>query len=664
MSPPERCATALSESRQSSPGHTTNGGSTTVAPAFRPARCGTGSPDGLRHGCVTLAWLALTWLLPSSAGAQVPQAYQLFVGRCASCHAAAAGKSTRAPNRRDLGRRTPEAILDALTTGSMAVHARGLNDPQKRDLAVMLAGKPFGAAKSGDAAAMPNRCSGDAAFVNPLDGPQWNGWGADVENSRAQRAASAALPADAVPQLTLKWAFGFPGGQSAYGQPTVVGNRVFIGSDIGFVYSLDSATGCVHWSFQAQAGVRTAISVGRIGAGDSARSAAYFGDLKANAYAIDAATGRLIWMRAADEHALARITGAPTLWDGRAYVPVASMEELVGGHPNYECCTFRGSLVAFDAADGKVLWKRTTIAQPLGRTGKTSIGTQLWGPAGAAVWSAPTIDTRRGLVYIATGDAYTAPAAPESDAVIALDLGTGRVIWTKQLTADDAFVWPCERENFSETCPPRPGPDFDFGMSPMLRHAKGRDLIVIGQKSGAAWALDPDHRGAIVWHRRVGKGSWDGGLMWGGAADDERAYFPNVDSYYGPDASGGLAALDLATGEQAWFTRPPARSCGADAPRCSQPQSAAVTVIPGVVFSGTINGVIRAYRTTDGSIIWEYDTAKPFTTVNGVEAHGGSLDGPGPIVVSGTLFLNSGYAAVGGRTPGNVLLAFTVSENR
>ncbi|HMF94590.1 MAG TPA: PQQ-binding-like beta-propeller repeat protein [Vicinamibacterales bacterium] len=614
-----------------------------------------GNPNRLRYRC---ALLALSWLVPSSAFAQTPQTYQVFVGRCGSCHAATSSTATRAPSRRDLGQRTPELILDAITTGTMAPHARGLNDTQMRELAVMLAGRPFGAAKSRDADAMPNRCSRDAAFADSLDGPQWNGWGADVENSRAQSAAFAALPADAVPRLTLKWAFGFPGGESAYGQPTVVGSRVYIGSDNGFVYSLDAATGCVYWSFHAQAGVRTAISIGRIGTGDSERAAAYFGDLKANVYAIDAASGRQIWMQRADEHALARITGAPTLWDGRLYVPIASTEELVGGHPQYECCTFRGSVVAYDAADGKVLWRQPTIAQPLARTGKTSTGTQLWGPAGAAIWSAPTIDAHRSLIYIATGDAYTAPAAPESDAVMALDLATGRGSWTRQLTSDDAFVWPCERDNFSETCPSKPGPDFDFGMSPMLRHADGRDLIIIGQKSGAAWALDPDKNGAILWQHRVGKGSWDGGLMWGGAADDRRAYFPNVDSYYGPETAGGLAALDLATGEQAWFTRPPARSCGDVS--CSQPQSAAVTVIPGVVFSGSTNGIMRAYRTTDGAIVWEYDTAQRFTTVNGVDAHGGSLDGPGPTIVNGMLFLSSGYAAVGGRKPGNVLLAFAV----
>jgi polyvinyl alcohol dehydrogenase (cytochrome) len=604
--------------------------------------------------------LVLAALLSSRATAQIPQAYQLFVGRCASCHAST-GTSSRAPSQRELGQRTPEAIFSALDTGTMAVHVRGLNDRQKRGLALMLAGKPFGAAKSGDADAMPNRCASDAVLGNPLDGPQWNGWGAGVENSRAQPASSAALAADDVPRLKLKWAFGFPTGESAYGQPTVVGNRVYIGSDNGFVYSIDATSGCVHWSFHAQAGVRTAISIGRLTTGDSERFAAYFGDLKANVYAVDAATGRQIWTRRADEHALARITGAPALWDERLYVPVASMEELAGGHPKYPCCTFRGSLIAYNAADGTVVWKRTTIAKPLARTGKTSVGTQRWGPAGAAVWSAPTIDARRGRVYIATGDAYTAPAAPESDAVMALELATGQVAWTRQLTADDAFVWPCEPENFSETCPPKPGPDFDFGMSPMLRRlADDRDLIVIGQKSGAAWALDPDNRGAVVWQHRVGRGSWDGGLMWGGAAAAGRAYFPNVDAYFGPEAAGGLAALDLATGEQAWFTRPPARAC--ESGPCSQPQSAAVTVIPGIVFSGSTNGVMRAYRTSDGAIVWEYDTAQPFTTVNGVDAHGGSLDGPGPTVVNGMLFLNSGYAAVGGRKPGNVLLAFSVAE--
>jgi polyvinyl alcohol dehydrogenase (cytochrome) len=613
---------------------------------------------------IAAATLVSLVVCPAAARAQGAQTIALFETQCSACHTAAAGAG-RAPTREALRQRTPESIFAALTTGTMAEQAKGLSDEQKRALAEMLSGRPVGAAASGDASVMPNRCEA-APLGNPLKGPRWNGWGADLANTRFQPASSAGLNADQVPDLTLKWAFGFPGGSSAYGQPTVAAGRVYVGADTGFVYALDATTGCVHWSFRAQAGVRTAISIGALRATTPPRYALYFGDVKANVYAIDADTGREIWTKRADTHQLARITGAPALAAGRLYVPVASMEELAGGNPVYECCTFRGSVVAYDATSGRQIWKRYTIAQPPAPTKKTSRGTQLWAPAGAAVWSAPTIDAKRGRLYIATGDAYTAPAATTSDAVMALNLADGRVVWSKQLTANDAFVWPCESANFSETCPPQPGPDFDFGNSPILRArpAGAGDLLVIGQKSGAAWGLDPEKQGAIVWQHKVGKGSWDGGLVWGAAADTRHAYFANVDAYFGAAEAGGLAALKLENGERVWFTRPPAMTCGegAGAKPCVQGQSAAITAIPGVVFSGTTTGVMRAYRTADGSIIWEYATARPFATVNGVTAKGGAIDGPGPTVAGGMVFFNSGYSTLGTREPGNVLLAFGVEQ--
>lgn len=580
----------------------------------------------------------------------------LFEQQCASCHREQPSVG-RAPTRASIRQRTPETILNALTTGSMATIAAGLSPEQKRAIAEYLAGRVLGSADLGDAVDMPNRCEG-TRFADPMRGPRWNGWGADLGNSRYQ--PDPGIGAGDIPALKLKWAFGFRGGTSAYGQPTIAGGRVYVGADTGFVYSLDVETGCVHWSFRAQAGVRTAITIAKVGK-DRPRHAIFFGDVKANVYSIDAESGKQIWLQHADPHPLARITGAPALAGNLLYVPVSSLEELAGGNPKYECCTFRGSIVAYNATSGTVVWKTHTIATAPKPKSKTSQGTQLWAPAGAAVWSAPTVDRRRGLLYVATGDAYTAPAAETSDAVLALALGTGRIVWSKQFTANDTFVWPCENGNFSETCPPNPGPDFDFGSSPMLRRlSNGRDIIVIGQKSGAAWAIDPGRRGAVLWQHRVGKGSWDGSLVWGSAADDNFAYFPNGDEYFGPAEAGGLAALKLTTGEQVWFTRPPPMICGSAGRPCVQAQTAAVTVIPGVVFSGTITGVIRAYQTANGNILWEYDTVRNFKTVNGVDGRGGSLVGPGPTVAGRMVFLTSGYSTIASTIPGNVLLAFGV----
>jgi polyvinyl alcohol dehydrogenase (cytochrome) len=585
-------------------------------------------------------------LVPGVASAQAIQMLGLFEQRCGVCHTKPAADS-RAPNRDSLRQRTPEAILDALTTGSMKVNAEGLTDRQKQLIAEFITERPLGSALAGQASAMPNRCA-PQALGDPLAGPSWNGWGADAGNTRYQ--PTPGLSAEQVPKLALKWAFGFPNGTSAYGQPTIAGGRVYVGSDNGFVYALDAATGCVYWSFQSSGGVRTAISIGKTGT----KHAVYFGDVKANVYAVDAETGAQLWKRNAESHPLARVTGAPALHNGRLYVPVASFEEGTGPNPRYECCTFRGSVVAYDALTGEQVWKTYTIPEPPRPTTKNSFGTQLWGPAGAAVWSAPTIDAKRNALYVATGDAYTAPAAETSDAVIAFDLRSGIPLWTHQFTPNDAFLVGCApgRDN----CPSVVGPDFDFGNSPILRTLpNGKSVIVIGQKSGAAWAIDPDKDGALLWEHKVGAGSALGGIEWGSAADERNGYFATADGQLGPKA-GGLAAIDLASGAEVWRTAPPAGDCTGAA--CVQAQSAAITAIPGVVFSGATNGIMRAYATGDGKVIWEYNTARPFTTVNGVTAKGGSLNGPGPVVAGGMLFMNSGYAYLGFGTAGNVLLAF------
>ena len=386
---------------------------------------------------------------------------------------------------------------------------------------------------------------------------------------------------------------------------------MFVGADTGFVYSLDSATGCVHWSFRANAGVRTAPTVGP---GRVAGSyLLYFGDIRANVYAVDALTGTRVWHERLDQHPIARVTGAPKLAGGRLYVPLSSLEESGAGHPLYPCCTFRGGLAAYDALTGKRLWKSYTVKQEPHRLKVTSKGTQLWTPAGAGVWSSPTVDLKRRAVYVATGNGYTQPADEASDAVIAYDLDTGKRLWVKQVMAADAYVRDCPgiyrpnvpTANKSETCPDDLGPDMDFGNAPILRTLpNGRSLIVIGQKDGHAWGLDPDRKGEVVWSRQLGLG-WEnggGGMMWGSAADHSQAYFPVTVT----DDRLGLAAVNIASGDIAWRAKPP---IGGGAP---------VTVIPGVVFFGSSTGTIYAFSTRDGRAIWNYDTAREFETVNGV----------------------------------------------
>jgi polyvinyl alcohol dehydrogenase (cytochrome) len=336
---------------------------------------------------------------------------------------------------------------------------------------------------------------------------------------------------------------------------------------------------------------------------------------------------------------------------------VSSIEEVAGARPNYPCCTFRGSVLALDAATGKQFWKSYMIPEAPKPVGKNSQGTEQWRSAGVAVWTSPTIDVAKNMIYVATGNAYTSPAAPTSDAVVALSMTDGAIQWSQQVTPGDVYVIGCKPG--VENCPDEVGPDFDFGNSPILRTLPGgRRIITLGQKSGVVYGMDPDNKGKLVWQVRVGKGGELGGIEWGSAADEQNIYVPVSDVLRPPAEAGGLHAVRLATGEIAWSAPAPPLTCKGG-PGCTGAQSAPVSVIPGVVFSGSVDGHIRGYSTADGKIIWDFDTMREFQTVNGVKAQGGSLDAAGPVIAGGLLLTNSGYGQWRGK-PGNVLLAFTV----
>jgi polyvinyl alcohol dehydrogenase (cytochrome) len=602
---------------------------------------------------------------PEQASAQtLSRVIRLIDQRCASCH-----RSTNAdrppdgvegaPDPATLRRMAPETILQAITRGAMRVHVEDVADEVKRAMAEYLSGRKLSPVGAGDARTMPNRCPASTppvwndvstwSFPNPADWPLWNGWGLDATNARFQRAPG--LAASDVPRLTLTWAFGFPGVSSVYGQPTIAGGRVFIGVDTGYVYSLDAASGCVHWSFLAETGVRNAVSIGPASAatadqpvtGSGAIHAAYFGDIRANVYAVNADTGALLWKVNADPHPLAVVTGSPTLYEGRLYVPVSSREEAAGGSLNYPCCTFRGSIVALDAATGRQIWKTYAIPDPPKPSRKNSRGTQLWTGSGAAIWHAPTIDPRHRAIYVATGDAYTEPAHPNTDAVMAIHMDTGKVLWSVQDYENDAWLVGCAQEP-NENCPKDLGPDYDFGASPIL-HAlpDGRRVLMAGNKSGQVFAHDPDAGGRLLWKSTLVEKIGESEILFGGAADEAAAYF-------GLD-NGSLGAIDPATGQRKWFIPP-------QPPGPRRGFTAALTAIPGVVFAGNQDGSVRAYASGTGSIVWTFNMLQDFQTVNRVAARGGSMGAPGPTVAGGRLFVPSGYVGLGNGTPGNVLLVF------
>jgi len=595
---------------------------------------------------------ALSWPqagIAATAGVEGLIAYET---RCAPCHD---NPQERVPTRVQLEARTPEEVIAALTTGVMRPNAEGLTPDQIVAVAQYVTAKDLG---TGSAASPEQNLCGKNAFVPGADGTGWNGWGRDSDNSRFQ--PKPGLAAADVPKLELAWAYAYRGTRT-YGQPTIVGNRLFATSATGRVYALDPRTGCTHWTFDAPAGVRTAISVAKIASGGKQRYAAFFGDERAVIYAVDAADGALIWKTKVDTHPSARSTGAPAFHAGRLYVPLASVEEGVGKSITYPCCTFRGSIVALDARTGERVWKSYTIEEAPKPYRTNAAGLQLFGPAGGAIWSAPTVDAQRGVLYVGVGNSYTGVSSRSTNSIIAMDLATGAKRWVTQTVADDNFLVMCE-PSAPNNCPAPVGPDHDFGASPILRKlADGRSVVVGAQKSAMVYGFDPKD-GRILWQIQTGRGGPAGGVEWGAAADSKNIYAAVSDVSYRPDvAEGGLTAIDIATGKRVWHTPAPKPECAWGPQNCTAAQSQALTVIPGVVFSGSIDGHLRAYSTRDGSIIWSYDTARKYEAVNGLPAQGGSLDGGGPAVVDGMVYVNSGYGRFSG-VGGNVLLAFRVKK--
>jgi polyvinyl alcohol dehydrogenase (cytochrome) len=583
-------------------------------------------------------------LASSVCFAAAPDGAALYKSRCGVCHD---GKpQAHMPSHDDLVSRTPEAIVKVMFEGSMVPQSANLSEEEGRAIAKFITAKEFSTAS---APAMAGQCTA-LPKLSATPPTNWDGWGRDLSNRRYQ--PEPRLAASDVPKLKLKWAFGFPGDTSVQSQPTVVGGVVFVGSVSGNLYSLDASTGCIYWTYQAGATIRNAVTIWPIGR----QLIAYFGDVKANAYALDAVTGKLLWKVKLDDHPVARIVGSPSFYNGRLYVPMSSIEEASAMSPGYECCKFRGSVSALDGETGKVLWKSFTVLDPPKPFKTSSTGTQLYGPAGAAVWSSPTIDPQRKLLYVATGDSYTNVDINTSDAVLAFDLETGKLVWSSQVLAKDNFTMACGASG-KANCPEDRGPDYDFGTSPALCSiGGGRQLLVIGQKSGILWALDPDDKGKVVWQARVGKGGALGGIEWGHAADDTNAYAAISDRGKGP---GLVSAVDLKTGQIQWSKLTPDTGCKPGTPGCQTAMSAAISVMPGIVFAGGVDAHFRAYDSKTGDIVWDFNAAQPFDTVNGVPAKGGSFDAPGPVIANGMVFTPSGYGMWGG-SAGNVLLAFSV----
>lgn len=609
---------------------------------------------------VTLAWCSAV-----GAGAAAPDDMAtLFRTACANCHEV---PETKAPPTATLRQLPAARILMAMELGKMQPQAAGLAPQQRVDLSRWLAAEED--AKR-DAWIAERACARETPV--PVTGR--GNWGLGRDNRR--EAVDVAIGRGNLDDLELQWSVALPAVTTMRSQPVVAGDTVFLGSKGAHLLALDRRSGCVRWSLATDAPVHSALTLDRTPDGVATL---FFADELAMVYAVDATTGRLRWRERVKWFPTSIVSGPVAYHDGRLYVPLSSFEVAAAGLPTHECCRSHGGIAALDATTGKALWRYDTTPHAM-RTTVTRDGTQLWGPSGAPVWNSPTVDATRGVLYFGTGQNSSSPATDTSDAIIALDLATGERRWIFQALADDAWNAACLSGGAS--CPVENGPDFDFGAAVILLRRPEGDLLLAGQKSGEVFALDPDRKGAVVWRRRVGSGSSNGGIHHGMATDGQRVYVPVADperriAGYVPKP--GIYALDVDDGELLW-SHPVERGCvfdPADAPliglaemaqgkaqrspwpACSYyyGQSAAAVVANGIVYAGALDGRLRLLDADSGQALRVIETNRPYRAGNGIDGHGGAIDVGGAIVEGNQLFVLSGYGMFG-QMPGNMLLVY------
>lgn len=596
--------------------------------------------------CMVFAGPVFSAVTPTSGA-------DLFATHCLACHD---GGAPKAPHVVMLQVMSPESVLAAMNDGVMKAQSSDLSSEDKAAIAEFLGGRPL----SDKPLAVTNFCSRDIA--RRASSQSVLSWGMGDTNPRSVPGSVSGINRANAETLTLEWAYAFPGATRARSQPTVHQGVVYTGTQNGRVYAIDLTSGCTHWVYQAKAEVRSSVSVQS--EGEAGGITLYFGDFNGNVYALDGVSGEARWVKNVEDHPDVTITGSPKLHGDTLYVPMSSREWATAADPYYQCCTFRGGVAAFDRQTGAIRWKNYVVGEAPSATGEVNVrDTPVLAPSGAPVWNSPTIDEARGLLYVGTGEAYSSPAHEASDAVVAFDLVTGERRWVHQALAGDAWNMSCNLAQ-PDNCPSEDGPDFDIGASTILhRDGDGRERLLVGQKSGDVFALDPDADGKLLWKTAVGRGGFYGGVHWGMAIDPRRdvLYAPiaytDINDRFKGERKPGLFALDVKTGEILWES-PVALACeeGA-APGCDPGLSAAVTATDGVVFSGALDGTLRAHDSNTGEVIWSYNTARTFDSVSGVPGYGGALESDGPVLVDGSVLINSGYLW-GGRFPGNVLLHF------
>ncbi len=585
---------------------------------------------------------------------------QLYAENCASCHD---GSVQKAPHKDMLGLMPPDYMVRAMTDGVMSAQAAGLSGAQKTEIAEYLSGREV----SESPIKLPPKCESAQASVNLQAPPKWVGWGADEGNSRLHTKVMTSVNRDTIPKLELAWAVDMPGATRARSQPMIAGDTLYTGAADGTFMALDAKTGCLKWTLSARAEVRHAAFLEPWTPRDTTEPKMYFGDLLGHVYALNAKTGALVWTDRADPHPNATITAAPVLHGERVFFAVSALEVTSAADPNYECCTFRGSMVSYDAKSGKKLWQTYTIDDPAQIQGKNDLGTTLFGPSGAPLWASLAVDSERGQIYAGSGENYSSPGSDRSDAVIAFDMESGKINWTMQALADDVWNMACMSDDpvVRQACPVENGPDYDFGAGIMfVKNPKLGDRVIAGQKSGDLFFINPD-TGDVIKKMKIGRGGVQAGIHFGMARDNDTLYVPISDFPDGREpealAKPGMFALSLDDGALKWFTRDPDTICQGRT-FCTPGISAAASAFEGAVMAGSMDGTLRAYDKDSGDVIWSYDSTTPVKSLTGALATGGSFGGSaGPIAHDDMLYVVSGYG-VYFHMPGAALLAFKIRD--
>ncbi|MEM7097771.1 MAG: PQQ-binding-like beta-propeller repeat protein [Pseudomonadota bacterium] len=609
--------------------------------------------------------LILSFLVLCSGvwGAERHPGQRVYETYCAACHDNPEEAQARSLNT--LRRMIPALVEHALRDGRMSAQGSVLSDEQIRDVVNYVAG----AVQGTDDWELALRCDADRQEADIHGEVYASTFGLGHKNHRAMSAEQAGLKTTDLVNLELAWSLGFPNVTMMRSQPVMVGDTLFVSPvETQKVFAFDiSGTPCLQWTYQSDRVLRSSLTFGYL---ENGQSVLTFGDTQAAVHMVDAATGNLLWVTSLRRFPESIITGTPQIYDGRVFASISQFEIMLGAQPTHLCCKSRGAVAALDAQSGEIIWFTPTLpdARPQRDRGD---GQMIWGPSGAPVWTSPAIDEKRGLLYVGTGESTSEPAHHQTDAILAIRLNDGEVVWSFQATEQDIFLAGCWRSR-SLNCPPEYSVerDVDFGASVIIaQRADGSDILLAGQKSSVVWGLDPEREGQVVWRWSYGTGTANGGIHWAMAYDGETVFAPINDP--GRPRPGfqpvpGIYALDVNNGALRWghTTEPECDGREERAPRCSYLHgfSAAPLLVDRGVVTGSLDGMLRIFDADTGDMLFKYDTNRAYATANGVTGHGGAIDSAAFVAGNGLLLVNSGYGMFG-QPQGNVLLAFKVKRD-